>query len=192
VDNDCGFVAPIIKEGNTTETLVTVTGLDPNVKYCWRVRALEPTLSRWSDAQDFHTIMGTELNAPELLSPKAGAAIAEKKPVFQWSAIGWADKYQLQVATDSGFATSALVIDETLGNTQGYQSPDELKDGTYYWRVKAMSDTSQTSWSSIGIFSIGGKLVGGGTAVWVWVLIVIGVVLLLVMAWITMKLRVKD
>jgi len=192
VDNDCGFVAPMIKEGNTTETLVTVTGLDPDVKYCWRVRALQPALSRWSDAQDFHTVMGTELNAPQLLSPKAGTAIAEHKPVFQWSAIGWADKYQIQVATDGGFATAALVIDETLGNTQGYQSPDELEDGTYYWRVKAMSDTSQTSWSSTGIFSIGGKLVGGGPAAWVWVLIVIGVVLLLVMAWITMKLRIKN
>jgi hypothetical protein len=193
VDDDCGFVAPAVKEGTTSENLITVTGLDPNVKYCWRVRALEPALSRWSEAQDFHTSMSAELNAPELISPQAGAAIAEKRPVFQWSAIGWANKYQLQVATDSGFATTDLVVDETLGNTQGYQSPTNLASGTYYWRVKAMSDTSQTAWSSTGIFAVDGKLISPGPAAWVWVLIVVGVVLLLVMAWIiTVKLRAKD
>jgi hypothetical protein len=92
------------------------------------------------------------------------------------------------VATDNGFASSAILVDETLGNTQGYQSPADLASGTYYWRVKAMSDT-QDAWSSTGIFAVGGKLVEPGVEAWVWVLIVVGVILLLVMAWIIIRLR---
>jgi len=189
IDDDCGFVAPMVKEGTTSETLVTVTGLAPDVKYCWRARALEPTLSRWSDAQSFTTIIGMELYAPQLVSPKAGAIILNTRPVFQWSAIGWADQYQLQVATDNGFAASAIVVDQALGNTQGYQSPVDLAKGTYYWRVKAMSSTSQTEWSSTGIFTVASKLPGAGTQPWVWGVIVLGVIMLLLIIWLIVKTR---
>jgi len=189
LDDDCGFAAPMVKEGTTSEALVTVTGLAPDVKYCWRARALEPTLSRWSDAQSFTTIIGIELNAPQLQSPKAGATILNTRPVFQWSAIGWADRYQLQVATDSGFAAAAIVVDQTLGNSQGYQSPVDLAKGTYYWRVKAMSGTSQTEWSSTGIFTVASKLPGAGTQPWVWGVIVLGVILLLLIIWLIVRTR---
>jgi hypothetical protein len=189
IDDDCGFVAPMVREGVTSEDLVTVTDLNPDVKYCWRVRALEPALSRWSDAQSFTTIAGTELVAPKLVSPKGGATILDTNPAFQWSAIGWADRYQLQVASDSGFGSSAIVVDEALGNTQGYQSPVDLANGTYYWRVKAMSDISQTSWSSTGIFTVASELPGTGTEPWVWGLIVLGVILLLLIIWLIVRTR---
>jgi hypothetical protein len=188
VDDDCGFAPPYIASGATSEELVTVTGLDPDVRYCWRVRAEEPALSRWSDAQNFQTIIGPELIAPRLQSPAAGAVILETRPVFQWSAIGWADSYMLQVATDSGFASSALVVNENLGNTQGLQSPTDLADGIYYWRVKASSATSETPWSATGIFSVG-EMADGGTEAWVWVLVALGVILLLMLLWLILKTR---
>jgi hypothetical protein len=188
VDDDCGFVAPVIASDTTSDPIVTVIGLEPGVNYCWRVRALEPALSRWSDAQSFTTIAIAEHNAPRLVSPQAGAEIAERRPAFQWSAIGWADQYQLQVATDSGFGSSATVIDETLGNTEAYKSSVELANGTYYWRVKAISDTQEV-WSSTGIFTVVSKLPGAGTQPWVWVLIAIGVVLLLLMFWLIGRTR---
>jgi len=188
VDDDCGFAPPYIKEGVTSEELVTVTGLDPDVKYCWRVRAQEPALSRWSDAQSFQTIIGPELMAPVLESPAGGANILEKRPVFQWSAIGWATNYQIQVATDSGFASADTVIDEQLGNTQGTQASMDLADGTYYWRVKASSATSSTPWSATGIFSVG-KATGEGTNAWVWVLVALAVILLLLLLWFILRTR---
>ena len=188
VDDDCGFVAPVIASDTTSDPAITVTGLEPGVSYCWRVRALEPALSRWSDAQSFTTIAIAEHNAPQLVSPKAGADIAEKRPVFQWSAVGWADQYQIQVASDPGFGSSAILIDETLGNTQAYQSTVDLANDTYYWRVKASSDT-QDVWSSTGVFTVGGEAVGGGTAAWVWVLIVLGVLLLLLLLWLIARTR---
>jgi hypothetical protein len=188
VDDDCGFTPPMVASGVTSEELVTVTGLEPGVSYCWRSRALTPTLSRWSDAQNFTTVIGAELLAPELLAPAAGSTIQEDQPMFQWSAIGWADKYDIQVATDSGFASSALVVNENLGNVQAYQSPTELADSTYYWHVKAKSGTSQTEWSATGTFTVGTPA-GEGTAGWVWALIVIGVVLIILMLMLIMRTR---
>jgi len=189
LDDDCGFVAPLIKEGLTSETLVTATGLDPAVKYCWHVRALEPALSRWSDAQSFTTIIGAELIAPTLKAPKAGATILQTKPLFQWSGIGWADKYLIQVATDSGFASSAMVINENLGNVQAFEAPTELSYNTYYWRVKAMSDTSETEWSSMGVFTVAKDMPGGGTESWVWIFVALAVIMVVLIMTLIIKTR---
>jgi hypothetical protein len=80
------------------------------------------------------------------------------------------------------------VVNENLGNTQGLQSPTDLADGIYYWRVKASSATSQTPWSATGIFSVG-EMADGGTEAWVWVLVALGVILLLMLLWLILKTR---
>jgi hypothetical protein len=189
VDDDCGFAEPFIASGTTTEELVTVTGLEPDVSYCWRVRATQPYWSRWSTAQQFNTVIGSERNAPRLLVPAPGAVIADTSPGFQWTSIGWADKYQIQVATSSAFGSSDLVVNENLGNTQAYNA-GELAMGTYYWRVKATSDTSATEWSSTGAFTISGEAAdGGGTGAWVWVLIIVGVLLIILIVVFIMRTR---
>jgi hypothetical protein len=136
------------------------------------------------------TSTGSDLNAPQLIAPAAGSGIQDKQPTFQWTAIGWADKYDIQVATDAGFAAASLVINENLGNVQAYQAPSDLANGTYYWHVKAKSDTSQTAWSSTGTFTIAKNLPGQAqTAGWVWALIVIGIVLVVLMLMLIMRTR---
>ena len=190
VDDDCGFVPPLVASGVTSETLVTVTGLEPDVSYCWRVRATEPYWSRWSSANQFSTVIGAQLVAPELLAPAAGANIMEVRPSFQWTAIGWADKYDLQVATSSAFGSSDMVVNENLGNVQAYQPGSDLADGTYFWRVKAASSTSSTAWSSTGTFTISESgAASEGTSAWVWVLIVVGILLIILILVLIMRTR---
>ena len=189
LDDDCGFIEPLVASGVTSEELVTVTGLEPDVSYCWRARATEPYWSRWSPAQQFSTVIGIERNAPNLLVPAPGAVIMDTTPAFQWTAIGWADKHQLQVSTSPAFGSADLVINENLGNTQAYQS-GELATGTYYWQVKASSDTSSTEWSSTGVFTISSEAAGGGgTAAWVWVVIIIGILLIILVVVFIMRTR---
>jgi hypothetical protein len=189
LDDDCGFVEPLIASGVTSEELVTVTGLEPDVSYCWRARATDPYWSRWSPAQQFNTVIGTERNAPQLLVPAPGSVIADTTPTFQWTAIGWADKYQLQVATGSAFGSADMVINENLGDVQAYLSSD-MAEGTYYWRVKASSGISETAWSSTGVFTISSEAAaGGGTAAWVWVVIIIGILLLILVVAFIMRTR---
>jgi hypothetical protein len=190
VDDDCGFEPPIVAEGVTTEELVTVTNLEPGVSYCWRARAVEPYWSRWTPAQSFTTVIGAKLLAPELLAPAAGATIAETSPTFQWTSIGWADKYQIQVATSSAFGSSDMVVNENLGDVQAYQASKELAEGTYYWHVMASSDTSSTQWSSTGTFTISEGADGDeGTGAWVWVLIVVGILLIILILVLIMRTR---
>jgi hypothetical protein len=190
VDDDCGFTPPLVASGVTTETAVTVTNLEPDVSYCWRVRATEPYWSRWSSPNQFSTVIGAELVAPKLLAPSAGATILETKPTFQWTAIGWADKYQIQVATSSAFGSADMVVNENLGDVQAYQADSELAEGTYFWRVKASSATSETEWSSTGTFTIAESLPGGeGTGAWVWVLIVVGILLIILILVLIMRTR---
>ncbi len=190
VDDDCGFVPPLVASGVTSETVVSVAGLEPGVSYCWRVRAVEPYWSRWSSAAQFTTVIGSEKVSPMLIVPAAGARITESRPTFQWTAIGWADKYSIQVATSSAFGSSDMVINENLGDVQAYQPGSDLADGSYFWRVKADSSTSGTGWSSTGTFTIATDGAGGeGTSAWVWVLIVVGILLIILILVLIMRTR---
>ena len=190
VDDDCGFVPPLVASGVTSEELVTVTNLEPDVSYCWRVRATEPYWSRWSAPAQFQTVIGAELVAPKLLAPAAGATIMESRPSFQWTAIGWADKYSVQVATSSAFGSADMVVNENLGDIQAYQPGSDMADGTYFWRVKASSSTSSTAWSSTGSFTIASEGAdGGGTSAWVWVLIIVGILLIILILVLIMRTR---
>jgi hypothetical protein len=174
VDDDSGFTAPLLAEGTTTETFAQVTGLENAFQYYWRVRVIDPVFSPWSAPQSFTTVIGTAVSAPELLSPEAGATGVALTPTFQWGALGWATSYLIQVATDAGFTD--LEIDETATVT-AYQPADELDSGTtYYWRVKATSDTAESGWS-VGLFTAGPVGDGEPTPYWVWVVIAIGAVL---------------
>jgi hypothetical protein len=74
-------------------------------------------------------------------------------PTLTWSRVGWAVRYELQVANYSSF------IDATtyqVGNTLEFTFPSALIDGTYYWRVRACSSASTTS---CGFWSIADSFV---------------------------------
>ena len=55
VDDECGFSSPMVSTGVTSETVVTITNLEPSVSYCWRVKAKEPS-SGWSTSNQFSTV----------------------------------------------------------------------------------------------------------------------------------------
>ena len=146
-------------QGSGSQNPISITmGSDKTVYAYFTEETAEPTQTSAAlptEQQPTATSTGSELNAPQLLAPAAGETILSKKPTFQWSSIGWADKYDIQVATDAGFAAASLVINQNLGNVQAYQAPSDLANGTYYWHVKAKSDNSQTAWSAVGTFTIG-------------------------------------
>ena len=183
VSDDSGFTT-LVAEGFTTNGFAQVTGLENGFQYFWRVRVIWPVLSPWSPVDggySYTTVIGTETAAPKLEAPIAGATGVSLAPTFEWSALGWADSYQIQVSTDPSFDTVYIVVDVTLGDQQAYQSSTELVAGTtYFWHVKAMSATQASNWSATGSFTTAFEPAAAGTPVWVWVLIVIGAILALV------------
>jgi hypothetical protein len=139
--------------GTSDSATAHPTGLAPATTYYWRVRTTNPFLSRWSDTWSFNTILGGNNVVPVLAVPSAGAKTTAM-PIFQWSTIDSADRYDLFVAKDSAF--SNIVIDKTGDNalcSNAWQSDIVLDDGTtYYWKVRARSEKSIGVWSAVSVF----------------------------------------
>jgi photosystem II stability/assembly factor-like uncharacterized protein len=142
-------------EGTTPSSSVHLADLEPATTYYWRVRASEPTLSPWSEKWSFTTPMGTEVPAPRLESPPAGATGVPLGPIFQWSAIAGADSYELMVSTFATFDNPTILKtgDYALRSTAWQCNVSLNYDTTYYWKVRALSADSCSAWSAVSAFS---------------------------------------
>lgn len=90
------------------------------------------------------------LAAPRLTSPTNGAAV-ESMPTFEWSAVSKAHTYQVQISADPRFG-SVVGTGMTRGSIPTYNDAvaldEAMPDGTYYWRVRAVSAKEATGpWS---------------------------------------------
>jgi len=156
LDYDTDFsTVPTDFEGDTRASSVRLPALDTDTTYYWRVRVTGPVLSRWSAKWSFVTRLGSTVFAPELLSPKAGINEISLKPLFQWSAIGGAESYELIVSTDVSFANPIIVkIGDYALPATAWQSNINLDyNTTYYWKVRAIGSSSYSDWSAAGAFT---------------------------------------
>ena len=77
------------------------------------------------------------LSAPSLTGPDNDANV-QAAPIFKWTKVRRAAKYEFQLSADSGFrsiVTGGSV--DTFNNA--FTLDDSLPDGDYYWRVRAIS-----------------------------------------------------
>jgi photosystem II stability/assembly factor-like uncharacterized protein len=151
VSKDIGFSSlPTGSKGTTATNSARPANLSNGTEYYWRVRAVKPLLSYWSDIWVFTTSLA---GVPELILPRAGEETSQR-PTFQWSKITGAGTYDLQVAKDTLFQDA--VIDKKGDNAlpvNVWQSDVELEnDTTYYWKVRARSADSYSSWSAVSTF----------------------------------------
>ncbi len=142
-------------DDDTKSTSTRLPSLEPATTYYWRVKATEPVLSPWSATWSFTTSLGAETVALELYSPEAGAVGVPLKPIFQWSSIAGANKYELLVATDVSF-TSPLIIkigDYALLGTAWQCDVTLNYNTTYFWKVRAGSSDTWSAWGAVGAFT---------------------------------------
>ena len=153
-DNEFSSV-PTGFEGDTRASSAQLPALDPTTTYYWRVRATEPVLSPWSDKWSFTTSFGTEAYAPELESPEAGATGVPVRPIFQWSAVAGADGYELVVSTQAAVDNPTILKTDTFAlPTTAWQANIDLDyETTYYWKVRAVSSSTQSPWSAVSAFT---------------------------------------
>jgi photosystem II stability/assembly factor-like uncharacterized protein len=125
-------------EGTTQGSSVHLADLEPATTYYWRVRAIEPTSSPWSEKWSFTTPMGSEAPAPRLESPPAGA-----------------NSYELMVSTFATFDNPTILKtgDYALRSTAWQCNISLNYDTTYYWKVRALSADSCSAWSAVSAFS---------------------------------------
>lgn len=195
-DTDSGFEQnPVSLFGELPSQ--TVTGLDDGRTYYWHVRVVEnsnnePMRSRWSATWAFTTDLGAgEWNpfiggVPE--APPNGAIGIQIRPTFAWNAADWADGYEFILAGDAAF-TEVVVSKTGTGALPAtvYQCDTRLEEATtYYWKVRAVSQTSASEWAT-AVFTTEEKITNAvpGTATptpvpvpatpdYIWVIIAVG------------------
>jgi len=135
-------------------TGVTVSGLNFETEYFWRVRAVnEAGTGGWSGTRSFTTLDEplAEPGVPVLVSPSAGATDVSRSPLLDWDVAANAATYNLQVSTSQAFET--LETDETDIFESEFSVSGLDFETIYYWRVKAVNETGESSWSQTRLFT---------------------------------------
>jgi hypothetical protein len=152
------FAVLMVNAASTASAFTMPADLPANSTLYWRVRANGfngPSL--WSAIRNFRT--GNPPSVPALMSPLNNATVDDLTPRLTWRASTLPagttfDYYQIQIATDSTFASP--LFDGTVATL----SPAEFTLTTplaantkYYWRVRAFNTKGEYSaWSVIWYF----------------------------------------
>jgi hypothetical protein len=183
---DTGF-GSIAVEDDTVEGTQATIQLFLGEKYYWRVRAVEPIVSQWSDVWTFTTPLGPASVKPIVTYPGAqdshyGIPLT---PTLTWTSTVECTGYELMVAKNCDWSDPIINLtgSSALGTDTGYAITQALDEGTNYcWKVRAINDDTGTAspWSDTGTFTtiVIEEEEEEGTPVWVWVVIALSAVLL--------------
>jgi photosystem II stability/assembly factor-like uncharacterized protein len=120
--------------------------------YYWRVRAIEPIESPWSEVRSFASPLGIEewspLVSPDGVSPLPGANDVPIRPAFSWESADGAIGYEFILARDSGFTEVVVAFTGADALTSPAWNCDiELDYSTsYFWKVRAIGTDSYSEW----------------------------------------------
>ncbi len=154
VDDQAAFGSPEINDSSPVTPTFTPTGeLAVNMKYFWRVRAVNTSgeLSTWSTARYFRSA----ILPPSLLTPVDTATGIPLKPTLDWSEVPGNSGYLLQIRKTG--TTPVLVKSVTLAtNTSHYTFIANLLPNTpYFWKVQTRGANGPSLWSDPFDFTTG-------------------------------------
>ncbi len=70
-------------------------------------------------------------------------------PLLSWSAVSWAQGYEIQIDDNDNFMTLIVDVDDLPATSLSYTVTDQLPNGIYYWRIRAKKNSSEWgNWSS--------------------------------------------
>ncbi|WKN45585.1 fibronectin type III domain-containing protein [Tunicatimonas pelagia] len=134
--------AYVVENERTEDTSFTVTGLNPNTSYYFRVRAhSEKSFSEYSEKG---VITTSPLSTPTL---NEISNLSSTSFTATWTSVSNIDSYVLEVSTYPDFSTLFVSVDEITDTT--YNVEELTGDQTYYCRVKAEKDGSYSAYSNV-------------------------------------------
>ncbi len=101
------------------------------------------------------TVFGTESipSTPQLLLPENKSKNISTTPTLVWGIANVATSYNLQVATDTLFTNSSLILNENVGNSTNKLLTNLINSKIYFWRIAAKNNYCSSSWSIIYCFT---------------------------------------
>jgi hypothetical protein len=93
----------------------------------------------------------TTTAAPSPVAPASGTPGLSVSPTLDWSDAVGATGYDVQVATDSGFAS--IVRSASVPSSSWVVSPALANGTTYYWRARATSACPASAWTTSWSFA---------------------------------------
>ncbi|HKQ61655.1 MAG TPA: S8 family serine peptidase [Candidatus Polarisedimenticolaceae bacterium] len=156
VATDAGFAGVVRSASGLTSSTWTVSPpLATATTYYWRARAVDGCgPGAWSAPRSFTTCLGPPA-APSLIAPAQGAVLTSTTtPTLDWSGVAGAATYDVQVASDAGFA---VVVRAATGLTASSWTvaPGLTNNATYYWRARAAGTCGAGAWSASRSFNLG-------------------------------------
>lgn len=113
----------------------------------WRVQSrIGEIFSDWSDVFSFNT----PLNIPTLQYPENAQLNLDTKVEFKWLNYESSYKYRLQLSNKPDFTN--LFIDSLVDNSDHLTISGLAFNTSYYWRVRAITNTNSSNWSTVNRF----------------------------------------
>jgi hypothetical protein len=146
VDNNSNFSSPEIDASPSESEHTPSVPLSPNIYY-WRVRASNSCGDGpWSSPAWSVTInQAAPATAPTPMLPVNTSSTCDSTPYIDWSDVGGATAYRIQVDNNSGFTSPEI---DTTRSDSNYTPSTGLAPDTYYWRVLASNGCGDGPWSS--------------------------------------------
>ncbi len=135
----------VVDAQNYNDVTLILNNLKPEQTYWVRVASRNVSgLSAWSDTTHFTTAPQVP-DPPVPITPAGGLTNARRTQTLIWKSLPEADRYQLQLATQSDFATVLLTTEERSDTsfTVFLQNFDQ----NYFWRVRAFNISGPGQWS---------------------------------------------
>ena len=149
ISSDSTF-ATVFKDTVLTGSSLSISGLSNAVKYFWHVRSSNTSgTSSWTGAWDFTTLPPIPAT-PSITSPANNSANEPVNPSITWNSVAYADKYDLQLSTDSTFTKTNL---DTLLAATVFNLSNLSNSTKYFLRVNAQNTSGTSPWSSTSRFT---------------------------------------
>ena len=145
VSTDSLFTSVVLNDSTLTAASRQTPTLEYKKTYNWRIAAKNSAgSSAYSTVYQF-TTKNPVPSVPVLATPSNGATAVDLTPTLTWNAATGAERYRVQLATDSLF-TSIVLNDSTITTTSRQVSTLEYQK-LYYWRVAAINSTGSSTYS---------------------------------------------
>jgi hypothetical protein len=175
IATDAEFANKAFSQGGVPQgdgrTTVEAPVLDPERTYYWRARAEDgANTGPFAGAQSFRVRTPVVLEPPWLVAPPNGVTLpAGVAPVLIFGGSGRSGpvsnlRYTLQVSLNTSFTSvvAEVTVAEQPGRTSFTLSQALEGDTVYYWRARAVDDSTTGPWSGWWAFRTPALPGGGG------------------------------